>query len=75
MRREEGDVYMDLEKLLRLAGLCEDLPGEDRLSELIAQLCDPAEDGELDESEMELVRAARGRTAARKEYKDEKDRR
>ena len=66
---------MDLEKLLRLAGLCEDLPGDDRLSRSIAQLCDPVTDRELDEDEMELVRAARGRTAARKGDKDEKDKR
>ena len=64
---------MDIEKLLKFAGLADDLPGNDRLSKLIADLCDPLLSDELDESEMELVQAARGADVARKGEKSEKD--
>ena len=65
---------MDLEKLLRFAGMSEDLPGNDRLSRLIADICDPLPSGELDESEMEHVYAARGGETAGKGDRCEKDR-
>ena len=69
-----GGSDMDLEKLLVFAGMSEDLPGNDRLSRLIAKTSVLLQDDELDESEMELVQAARGSEAARKGDASEKDR-